>query len=56
MTISKKRITIIILGCCMAVAAAAQDQQVLDSLRTIDGKWRIDDNNNVYVQRIVDFE
>ena len=33
-----KKIAIIILGCYIGLAAAAQNQQVLDLLNTIDGK------------------
>lgn len=51
-----KNLIFIILGCCAGIATMAQSQQVLDSLSTIEGKWNIDNNNNVYVQKVIEYE
>lgn len=51
-----KKLTMFILGCCTGIAAVAQDQEVLNLLSAIDGKWKIDNNNNVYVQEEIEYD
>ena len=54
-----RNIRIIILGVvagCMGLTAVGQDKTVLDLLQTIEGKWKVSKNNNVYVQDIISCE